>query len=209
METASQFRSGGRTLVVIRSGLAMLTQAQPLFGLKLRVRTTMPAYRLPRPRDIRIDSSERKVEEVAAHVGLHPNYAMSIFRQTVGPTLVGYITQQIQCGYFREMRLLTTPVPESARVELGMFAQRRASCRTPTLVRGALQKREYPARVCGRRDRFPPQEANAPPVAAVVIAPVAAATRHHQHVKTTPVEYLACVAPRFTIIRHALRPTLR
>lgn len=46
-----------------------------------------------------------KVEEVAAHVGLHPNYAMSIFRQAVGSTLVGYITQH---RILHAQRLLAT-----------------------------------------------------------------------------------------------------
>jgi AraC family transcriptional regulator, melibiose operon regulatory protein len=46
-----------------------------------------------------------KVEEVAAHVGLHPNYAMSTFRQAVGSTLVGYITQH---RILHAQRLLAT-----------------------------------------------------------------------------------------------------
>jgi AraC-like DNA-binding protein len=46
-----------------------------------------------------------KVEDVAANVGLHPNYAMSPFRQAIGSTLVGYITQH---RILHAQRLLAT-----------------------------------------------------------------------------------------------------
>lgn len=33
------------------------------------------------------------VQEIAKHVQLHPNYAMSVFQRTFGTTLVNYLTQ--------------------------------------------------------------------------------------------------------------------
>jgi AraC-like DNA-binding protein len=33
------------------------------------------------------------VEEVSRHVGLHPNYAMGLFKRGIGTTIVDYITK--------------------------------------------------------------------------------------------------------------------
>ncbi len=33
-------------------------------------------------------------ETIGQHVGLHPNYAMSLFQRTFGTTLMRYVTQQ-------------------------------------------------------------------------------------------------------------------
>ena len=49
------------------------------------------------------------VADVAAHVALHPNYAMRIFRRHMGMTLIDYLTQQRIAEVKR--RLLTTDEP--------------------------------------------------------------------------------------------------
>lgn len=52
--------------------------------------------------------------EIARSVGLHPNYAMTVFRRTFGTTLIGYVTQHRLSHAQRLLVTTTRPVIDIA-----------------------------------------------------------------------------------------------
>lgn len=58
------------------------------------------------------------VGEIAAVVGLHPHYAMTIFKQTFGMTLIDYLTQQ-RIAYAQQRLILTDDNMSDVALESG------------------------------------------------------------------------------------------
>ena len=55
-------------------------------------------------------------ETIGQHVGLHPNYAMALFQQTFGTTLIKYVTQH-RLSHAQRLLVTTKDVDREHRVQ--------------------------------------------------------------------------------------------